>query len=299
MVLSFEETPLFDWFKKNRISIFLMLAIVFGGNAYFYYAPGLAHRQNADSWALYQTISAEIDLKENLSAKLTQAEQDTLTYPWFVYAATRMALQANDSQALDILKPRLSEIASSKEGMSWVASNNGETRPIASILLDAANDNGGSSMEFSNEAPDGDVYIMSVTDGIENTYELSISLYSAAPQTSEHFVANLEGLVGAEIKNFANISLAVENGLEEEAPAITIERNRLFHSEGVLCTVASGDGDGSQRANTVQIMLRDNFFADGQSTVFGAITSGLDEIKEAAAGLGNDHKLTVVSINKG
>ncbi len=45
-------------------------------------------------------------------------------------------------------------------------------------------------------------------------------------------------------------------------------------------------------------MLKDNFFADGQSTVFGVVTSGLDELKEALAGLGNDQTLTVSAVTE-
>jgi hypothetical protein len=45
-------------------------------------------------------------------------------------------------------------------------------------------------------------------------------------------------------------------------------------------------------------MLEDNFYADGQSSVFGAIISGLDEVKEAVAGLTSGQKLTVTAITK-
>ena len=47
-----------------------------------------------------------------------------------------------------------------------------------------------------------------------------------------------------------------------------------------------------------QIMLEDNFYADGQSSVFGVVTSGLEEIKEAVAGLDGDQKLTVTAVAK-
>ncbi|MBC8369908.1 MAG: hypothetical protein H8E25_07905 [Planctomycetes bacterium] len=298
MVLSFEDTPLFDWFKKNRVSILLMLAIVFGGNAYFYYAPGLVQKQNAESWSLYQTISSEIDLKENLSTKLAQAEADGLTYQWVVYSATRMALQADDANALEILRPRLSKLATSNSSKSWVATSGSEVLPIADILLAAIENSGSDKFDFDNQQPDGDSYVITVTDGAETTYDVVLGLFSAAANTVEHFTSNLDGIVGQDISNFSNVSLTVENGLEENDPAIAIERVRLFHSEGVLTTVATKDRDGSQKANTVQIMLQDNFFADGQSTVFGMITSGLDELKEAVAALPEGQSLTVTAVTK-
>jgi len=298
MVLSYEETPLSDWFKTNRITITLAVLVIFGGNAYLEYWPRMQAQNNAESWSLYQTISSEVDVTTNLSEKLAQAEQDPLTYQWFVYTTTRLALQSKNAEAQSILKTRLEKLANSDDAQNWVASSNGETRPIANILLDAINGTGIDTPRFDNPTPTGPTYVVSLMLDDTTSYDITISTFSESMATVNHFVANIDGLVGSEITNFNNISLTIENGLEEDAAAIEIERTRLFHAEGVLCTVATSESDGSQKANTLQIMLKDNFFADGQSTVFGVVTSGLDELKEALAGLGNDQTLTVSAVTE-
>ena len=298
MVLSFEDTPLFDWFKKNRVFILLMLVIIFGGNAYFYYAPSLSRQKNAESWSLYQTISSEIDLKENLSEKLALAEQDSLTYPWFVYAATRMALQASDQAALDILTPRLKTLSESEAGKSWVASNDDEVQPIASILYDAAVSADGGATSFNNPEPDGSSYTITLSDSAGITYDVTIGTYSGAAATAQHFIDNFEGIVGNSVTNFNNISLTIDNGLPEESQGLEVERARLFHSNGTLCTVATKERDGTQKPGAFQILLQDNYFADGQSTVFATITSGLEELVTAVASQEDGQVLTVTAVQE-
>ena len=297
MVLSFEDTPLSDWFAKNRVNLTLFIVVVFGGIYALEQWPSWQAGKQAESWALYQTISGDVNLDENLSEKLAQAEQDQLTYPWFVYTTTRLALQAKNTNALNLLKSHLEKIAASEEGKTWVANNNGQTRPIADILLDSINGSGANALSFDNPTPSGDSYTITISDSEGNSYDIIASMFSEAPLSAEHFAANADGLVGLEITNFNNISLTIENGLGEEA-TVEIERARLFHSAGVLSTVPGEDRDGGQKASVIQILLEDNFYADGQSSVFGAITSGLDEVKEAAAGLASGQKLTVTAVTK-
>ena len=297
MVLSFEDTPLSDWFSKNRVSLTLSIVIVFGGIYALEQWPSWQAGKQAESWALYQTVSGDVNLDENLGEKLAQAEQDQLTYPWFVYTTTRLALQAKNTGALSILRSHLEKIAASEEGRAWVAENNGETRPIADILLDSINGRGANTLDFDNPTPNGDTYTITLSDSEGNSYDIIASMFSESPLSAEHFAANADGLVGAEITNFNNVSLTAENGLEEEA-TVEIERVRLFHSAGVLCTVPGENRDGSQKANVIQIMLEDNFYADGQSSVFGAITRGLDEVKGAVAGLAGGQTLTITAVAK-
>ena len=297
MVLSFEDTPLSDWFSKNRVSLTLSIVIVFGGIYALEQWPSWQAGKQAESWALYQTVSGDVNLDENLGEKLAQAEQDQLTYPWFVYTTTRLALQAKNTGALSILRSHLEKIAASEEGRAWVAENNGKTRPIADILLDSINGHGANTLDFDNPTPNGDTYTITLSDSEGNSYDIIASMFSESPLSAEHFAANADGLVGAEITNFNNVSLTAENGLEEEA-TVEIERARLFHSAGVLCTVPGEDRDGSQKANVIQIMLEDNFYADGQSSVFGVITRGLDEVKGAVAELAGGQTLTITAVAK-
>ena len=297
MVLSFEDTPLSDWFSKNRVSLTLSIVIVFGGIYALEQWPSWQAGKQAESWALYQTVSGDVNLDENLGEKLAQAEQDQLTYPWFVYTTTRLALQAKNTGALSILRSHLEKIAASEEGRAWVADNNGKTRPIADILLDSINGHGANTLDFDNPTPNGDTYTITLSDSEGNSYDIIASMFSESPLSAEHFAANADGLVGAEITNFNNVSLTAENGLEEEA-TVEIERVRLFHSAGVLCTVPGENRDGSQKANVIQIMLEDNFYADGQSSVFGVITRGLDEVKGAVAELAGGQTLTITAVAK-
>ena len=297
MVLSFEDTPLSDWFSKNRVSLTLSIVIVFGGIYALEQWPSWQAGKQAESWALYQTVSGDVNLDENLGEKLAQAEQDQLTYPWFVYTTTRLALQAKNTGALSMLRSHLEKIAASEEGRAWVAENNGKTRPIADILLDSINGRGANTLDFDNPTPNGDTYTITLSDSEGNSYDIIASMFSESPLSAKHFAANADGLVGAEITNFNNVSLTAENGLEEEA-TVEIERVRLFHSAGVLCTVPGENRDGSQKANVIQIMLEDNFYADGQSSVFGAITRGLDEVKGAVAGLAGGQTLTITAVAK-
>ncbi|MDP6963001.1 MAG: hypothetical protein QGF46_02425 [Planctomycetota bacterium] len=296
MVLSFEDTPLFDWFKKNRISIIVMLAIIFGGNAYFYYAPGLERQSNADAWALYQSMSSSIDLDENLNAQLAQAELQQTTYPWFVYAATRMALQENNGEALESLKPRLKKLSESGGAASWVANSDAGNKPIAEILYEAALAAGSGGMQFTNPEPAGSKFKVTVSDPSGTTYDFEMTAFNDSNPSTQHFIENIDGMVGESITNFSGVSLTINNGFDAEGQALEIERDRLFHAKGVICTTPTDDRDGTQKPDVIQILLIDNFFADGQSNVIAAITSNLEQLEAAVAGLAEGDSLTVSAI---
>ena len=52
MVLSFEDTPLFDWLKKNRFFLLGLTILVVGFQGYQYYAPSLTYAKQAKAWSL-------------------------------------------------------------------------------------------------------------------------------------------------------------------------------------------------------------------------------------------------------
>ena len=295
MVLSFEDSPIFDWYKKNRIFILFLIIIVFGGNAYLYFAPGMAKENNAKEWTRFQTRTAEIDLKENFAAQISAAKDDAITFPWFLYTATRAALQSNDETALSLLKNELLALDASSDQWKGISAE-GEPLSIRSLLVDII-EGQANLPTFVNPEPKGSSYLITISDSLERTYEISISLYSEVKQAAMWLEDNVDALVGQEIENFNNLSLTI-NGLTSGSPTgeLQVERNRLFHEAGTISTLPTGETDGSQKQDVLQILLEDNYMADGISTVIGKITSGLEDLKTAIAEQKDEEALKITAV---
>ena len=294
MVLSFEDSPIFDWYKKNRVFILFLIVVVFGGNAYLYFAPSMTKGKNAEEWTRFTTRSAEINLEENFAAQIAAAREDQNTFQWFLYSATRAALQSNNQTALSILKNELLSLEGSSDKWKGI-DGDGQAYPIKTLLIEAIN--GQTNLpKFTNPEPKGNSYLISVSSDKKETYEIYFTLYSEDGQTAMWLEDGIGGLEGQEIENFNNRSITIK-GLAPPAGELKVEReNRLFHESGVLTTLPTGESDGSQKQDVLQILLEDNYMADGISTVIGKITGGLEELKVALAEQEGGSPLKIESI---
>jgi peptidyl-prolyl cis-trans isomerase B (cyclophilin B) len=87
---------------------------------------------------------------------------------------------------------------------------------------------------------------------------------------------------------------------------VKAEFNKNSHSRGALSMARSRDPDSA--GSQFFIVLKDSKFLDGQYTVFGRITAGMDEVVDKIAALGTDSadapldydqaKMVEVSVNE-
>ena len=294
--MEFEDTPLFDWLKKNRIFLLVLLIGIMAIAAYERFGPTLRDNAQIQSWTLFQTITSGLDPDENLAASLEQARADDRIYPWVVFGATKAALLQRNTTALETLKPELTSLASGEDG--WKLSTPSGAVTIASFLLERTNEmQAGGSKEFANPEPTGAAVKVVVTDSLETTYELTIGTFEgAAPISSELFLSAVEAgtFNGVTIETFAGRSLKVPGLGAESGPPLEREFG-YFHFAGSLSMIPKSGSPGEQEADAIQILLEDNTFSDGTSTVFAAITEGLESFKTAVQAAEADTTFTVTS----
>jgi hypothetical protein len=294
--MEFEDTPLFDWLKKNRIFLLVLLIGIMAIAAYERFGPGLRDKAQIQSWTLFQTVTSGLDLDENLASSLELARADERIYPWVVFGATKAALLQRNTNALQTLKPELATLAS--DSGAWKVSSPSGAVTIASFLLERANElEAGGTKEFSNPEPTGTSVRLVITDSLETTYELTVGTYEdAAAASAELFLSAVEAETfnGVTIETFGGRTLKVP-GLDAEAGA-PLERDfGYFHFAGALSMIPKPGSPGEQESDAIQILLEDNTFGDGSSTVFAVITEGLEDFKAAVQSAEADTSFTVTS----
>lgn len=295
--MEFEDTPLFDWLKKNRLFLLVLLVGILALAANERFGPAIRDGAIAQSWDLFQTVTADLNLDENLSSSLQLARDDDRIFPWFVFGATKAALLQRNMNALQTLRPELEGLNSSDAANLKVASPSGGVA-IASFLLERITEmEAGSAKTFVNPEPTGTSVKFVVTDSLETTYEFTVGTYeTAAPGATELFLAAVEAgtFNTMPLTGFGGRTLKLEGLGAETSPPL--ERDfGFFHLAGTLSTIQKPGEPGEQEMDSIQILLEDNTFADGQATVFALITSGMDELKTAITGADPEITFTVTS----
>ncbi|MFK5955631.1 MAG: peptidylprolyl isomerase [Planctomycetota bacterium] len=288
MVLSFEDTPLFDWLKKNRFFLFALALLVVGIQGFQYFAPAFKLKKQTEAWRVLDTINADLagDFEQSLPKSLAQAKNYPLIYPVFVFTSTRSALIAGYSESMTPLKSALEDLQSSAG--AWKAvSENGKVTTVAAELLARVIDyqaKGGTTWE--NPEPQGARVKVSITSSNDSTYDLIVGLYSdRAPAASAAFLAAVENeqLNGLDMSAFG-YSLSIKDFNPDAEEGLPNERQfGLFHLAGALSTTAKPGEPGIQEADSVVFFIQDNLNADGTSSVFGSIVEGLEGLQDALA----------------
>ena len=286
MVLSFEDTPLFDWLRKNRIFLFVLVALIVGVQGFQYFAPALKLKKQTESWILFDNITAELntDFDANLSTSLAQAKDYPIIYPPIVFSATRVALLQDKSDALTTLKPILEDLT--ENATQWkTASQSGESSTIAAELLARLVDHqaiGGS--KITNPEPTGAKVGISVTSSNGESYDVVLGLFEdRAPAACASFLAAVENemLNGLDVTAFG-ATLAIKDYNPDAEENLPLEREfGLFHLAGSLSTSMVPGEPGMQEPDSVVLYLQDSTSVDGGSSVFGSITEGLESLQEA------------------
>lgn len=294
MVLDFEDTPLFDWLKKNRLFLLVLFTGIIGLAAYDRFGPALREKGRIESWSLYNSALAGLDLDENLASSMQLVKGDDRVYPWFLFHAATIALRNGNEAALGTLRPELEAIASTSK---WkLASNNGPIS-VAAFLVERIDESGSGVMDWSNPTPTGTSVKIVVTDSLETAYEITVGMYEdAAPLASEAFLAAVESgsLVGETVDSFGGRTIRL-NGLgAEESPALECKYG-YFHLAGSLSMIPKPGSPGEQELEAVQLSLEDNTFADGTSTVFAHMTEGLEEFRAGVQAAPQDVTYTLTS----
>lgn len=300
MVLSFEDTPLFDWLKKNRLFLLGLTILIVGFQGYQYYAPTLKYSKQANAWSLFDVLVQDmsLDFDANLSPSLLQAEEHPLIYPWVVFTATNTALAIGDEDALATLQPILEKLTSDKDASQWVSlPESGEVTPIASLLLSRVADfkTKGPSV-WENPTPSGTSIKMVVTSSKGEAYAVTVGLFEEdAPAASAAFLSAVESgaLVGVDVSSFG-ASLSFRDYAPEAEESLPLERKHgLYHMAGTLSTTAAPGEPGMQEADSVVVYLQDNFGVDGRSTVFGAITEGFEALRTGLQAPGTEASFAI------
>jgi len=298
MVLSFEDTPLFDWFQKNRFLIIGLVVLVVAIQYYRTMAPRWQAQSQQESWALYQDVIAEFDPETNVSESLARAKQDDRVYPWFVYAASQGALADKNREALRILKPELSALAASSDAQNWrVPSEEGATA-IPAVLLQGVDDFlANEDQDVTNPEPTGERVNITVTDGVESTYTFTVGLYSEqAPATTAAFLdaVNNGRFVGEKLTTIAERQASWTGLSEEDAPNLPKEKHfGIFHLAGSLSTVIVPGQPGEQNPDTIQLLTTTNHSTDGTTTVFGMVVEGLEGLQDLVNNAGAEQSYTI------
>ena len=295
MVLSFEDTPLFDWLKKNRLFLLGLTILIVGFQGYQYYAPNLKFTKQANAWTLFDVLVQDmsLDFDANLSPSILQAEEYPTIYPWVVFTATNSALATGNESALATLQPLLENLASDKDASQWVSlPESGEVTPIATVLLSRVSDfKKTGPVVWENPEPSGAKVQLVVTSSLGESYTISAGLYEEdAPAASAAFLNAVEtgALVGVDVSSYG-ASLSFRDFGTEDMESLPLERKHgLYHLAGTLSTTVAPGEPGQQQADSVVLYLQDNFGADGGSTVFGSMTEGLEALQAAFSVPGSD-----------
>lgn len=294
--MEFEDTPLFDWIKKNRAFLLVLLIAILAIAAYERFGPALRDKAQTQSWTLFQTVTAGLDIDENLASSLELARPDERIYPWVVFGATKAALLQRNANALEILKPELTALSTSN-GAWQISSTNGAVT-IASFLLERVKEmEAGGGKDFTNPTPPGSRVQLVVTDSLETPYELTVGTFEgAAPVSTELFLSAVEAgtFDGVAIETFGGRTLKIPGLDADNGPPL--ERDfGYFHLAGSLSMIQKQGSPGEQEADAIQLLLEDNTFADGTSTVFAAILEGLDDFKAAVQAADPETTFTLTS----
>ena len=295
--MEFEDTPLFDWLKKNRLFLLVLLLGILAMAANERFGPSLRNGKLTESWSLFQTVTNGLILDENLASTLQLAREDDRIFPWVVFGATKAALLQNSTMALATLKPEL-EALSTGDAANWkIASPEGPV-PLASFLLQrVAEREAGGSKVFHNPEPQGSHVKFVVSDSLETSYEFTVGLFEdSAPGSSAVFLAAVEAgsFNGMALESFAGRTLKLKGLGAETSPPL--ERDfGYFHLAGAVSIIPKPSVPGEQEVDAIQILLEDNSFADGQATVFGVITEGFAELKTAITGADPEITFSVTS----
>jgi len=295
--MEFEDTPLFDWLKKNRIFLLVLLLGILAMAANERFGPSLRNGRLTDSWSLFQTVTNGLSLDENLASSLQLAREDDRIFPWVVFGATKAALLQNNLTALETLKPEL-EALNAGNAAGWKISSPEGSLTIASFLLQRVSEmEKGGSKVFLNPEPQGSKVKFLVKDSVETTYEFTVGLFeNSAPGSSATFLAAVEAgnFNGIDLESFGGRTLKLKGLGAETSPPL--ERDfGYFHLAGALSMIPKPSSPGDQEIDALQILLEDNSFADGQATVFGVITEGFDELKTAITSADPEISFSVTS----
>ena len=303
--VTFEDTLFADWLKKNRTPLIAGLLIVCG----FWFYQSMAPRWKASGmekdWNLYATLAGEIDL-ENMGDTLARARSNDTIYPWFVLQLVALALSENDTAALQELDQEVGRLRDSgaADGLRWSGPDGGE--PLVDHMAGLVSTRlAGGTVEIANPT-EGELLEMDVNVGPEATYTLTMALFpDAAPEAVAAFLAALEaGTMNDQMINVVGQSFMRFEGLgapdDEELENLPLERAEgHYHTEGALTTTpAGGATPREQSAATWEIMMTANYFQDGRRSVFGQVTEGWDELKEAIIANTENAKVVVGEIRR-
>jgi cyclophilin family peptidyl-prolyl cis-trans isomerase len=284
------ENPAISWAKENKGYLtFLILALTLG-SAFNYYWPRHQQQSLSTSWGLFQELTADPAnfSGEKVGETLARAREDARTFPWVVHTGVTAAIQAKDDQALGILKGELEALAQDPDlaGYRLVGDNGPESVFAYSLALVQQAMSPDAERSFTNPEPTGARVKFVLTANGSDTYEFEAALYpEAAPQACERFLAALgagrmAGAPGLRQGSFGFKFTGKADESADEVEPLMVERSfGYFHLPGALTLVQTPGEVGQMAEDTFELTIAAAPHLDGQTTVFGMITSGLEQLE--------------------
>lgn len=300
--------PLMDWVLANKVTLAVFLTAVAVIAVMQDQLPKRAEANRRQSWELHgQAIKS---LETGISASripsiLELTREDDRVHPWVVARMVQMAFFQGDRESLQALQPEVDRLVSEGSLSGVRVAKDGQAVDILVFLKDQMNaELSQPEIKFSNPEPTGQKVKLTLAADAENSYEITLGLYpDAAPETCKAFLeAVSEGrLVDQEIE-FQGEALLRATGMakedqdqesdedsEEEPNSLPLEvKWGYFHYQGALTTqTLIGAESGGQDPDVFSIQLQDQNYSDGNSTVFGKVVEGMEELESLRALIAN------------
>ena len=299
------ENPAITWAKENKAYLAFLLLVITGIASYQHFWPRYQRDNLTGSWSLFQELTADPAhfQADRVEETLSRSRSDDRVHPWVVHAGVTNALNSGDLEALRTLRSELQVLASNEDlsGYRLV----GETGPESLFAYSLAMVDRAlapeAEREFTNPAPTGTKIRFTVTVNETDAYDFEAGLYEdASPEACAAFLALLRSgrLAGQPGLRQGSFGFEFTGAVDEEAEATDLVAERewgYFHLAGALYLTQTPGSPGQVDPNSFELGIADAPHLDGQTSVIGMVTSGVQHL-EALQYLGPNVEDTVTSM---
>ena len=274
-------TPMGDWYRENRNFVLMMIVALSVGLGYNYYAPRNAASSGQATWSAFAEIRATPGgayTSENLGETLTRARSEEIIHPWVVLAGIQDCLSRADNDSLQTLTEEARALQKSGSLGELNTPSNGSQVPVFELAIARAEEAlaGGTARVFDNPTPTGRTISITLSDGADVTYEISIGLFEdVAPNACEAFIGmvNDNSLIGRVIGRSGAFGLTFKpEELNDELDGLATETAfGYYHKVGALSFNQKPGAAHLGDLESLELTIKDSFHLDGRTTVFGKL----------------------------
>ncbi|RMH04999.1 MAG: hypothetical protein D6702_01450 [Planctomycetota bacterium] len=282
------ENPAVTWAKENKGYLAFLLLVITVTASWNYFWPRYKRQDLGASWSLYQELAQPANFTaDKIEETLSRARGDERIFPWLVQTGVSAAIQQEDLDALRILRGELEKLAQDPDLEGFRVVGDAGLEPLFAHTLarvDQALDPN-STREFVNPAPTGPKVRFTVQVNGQDDYTFEAGLYpEAAPEACAWFLeaarnGDLVGRPGTRQGSFS-FQFSAEQPEGSEAKSLPLEVQwGFFHLQGALWLSRDTGGKPTEmKAGAFELGIMDAPHLDGQTTVFGHLTSGAEQL---------------------